>query len=52
MLPSIFEKHKICSSRTKSLLTVINPILSVKKWGFCDGRAFCFFDFTLLSTIL
>ena len=42
MLPSIFEKHKICSNYTKSLLTVINPILSAKKWGFCDGRAFCY----------
>ena len=30
MLPSIFEKHKICSNRTKSLLIVINPILPAK----------------------
>ena len=27
MLPSIFEKQKICLNRTKSLLIVINPIL-------------------------
>ena len=31
MLPLIFEKHKICSNRTKSLKIVkINPVLSAK----------------------
>ena len=51
MLLSIFEKHKICSNSTKSL-PAVNPILSAKKWGFCDGTALLLFDFTLLSTML
>ena len=41
-LPSNFEKHKICSKRTKSLLIVNYPILSAKNWGFCDGTAFSY----------
>ena len=31
-----FWKNKICLNRTKSLVIVNNPILSAKKWGFCD----------------
>ena len=45
MVPSIFEKQKICSNCAKSLL-IVNPILSAKKWGFCDGVAF--YHLTLL----
>ena len=30
MLPSIFEKQKICSNRSKSFL-IVNPILSEKQ---------------------
>ena len=39
MLPSIFEKHKISSSRTKSLL-IVNPILSAKNEDFAMERRF------------
>ena len=38
MLRSIFEKHKMWLSRTKSLL-----ILSAILWGFCDVTGFCHF---------
>ena len=40
MLPSIFEKHKICSNPTKSLLII--QYYQQKKRGFCDGTASCY----------
>ena len=39
MLPSIFQKHKICSNRTKSL-RIANTILSAKKDDFAVERRF------------
>ena len=49
MLPSIFEKHKICSNRTKLLLIVnlsniISKEIMILQWNGVD--------FTLLSTML
>ena len=38
MLP-IFEKHKICSNRTESLL-IVNQILSAKNEDFAVERRF------------
>ena len=35
-----FLKNKICSNCTKSL--IVNPILSAKKWEFCDGMVSCY----------
>ena len=41
MLPSIFEKHKICSNRTKSLLIVNQSnIFSNKNEDFAMERRF------------
>ena len=39
MLHSIFEKHKLCSNCTKSLL-IVN--YQQKQWGFCDRTTFCY----------
>ena len=41
MLPSIFEKHKICSNRTKSLL-IVNQSNII-------GNGVLLFDFTFHS---
>ena len=51
MLPSIFEKHKICSNLTKSPLIVNSfNIISENSEGFAmEWRLL--FNFTLLSAI-
>ena len=49
MLPSIFEKHKICLNRTKSLLLVQDY---QQKIGILRWNSVLSFDFTLLSTML
>ena len=51
MLPSIFEKHKICSNRTKSLLIVNKTnIISKNNEDFAMERRFLIY-LTLPSTI-
>ena len=42
MLPSIFEKQKICLNRTKSLL-MVNPIFELFDWNNCYYLTSTFF---------
>ena len=51
MLPLKFEKHKICSNRTKSLL-IVNPILPANAMIILQWRGIFLLNLTLFSTML
>ena len=51
MLPSIFEKHKICSNGTKSLL-IVNRVLSAETMRIFGWKNILLVNFTILSAIL